>query len=112
MSVTSTRAFAVTFAKPCAGCGGLKGEGVYGYANGHVVTDTWTCACCGRVVYAWTWESSMLAAQEARAAWDARTLGEVQEASAPSGDPNAPLSAENGQPSKPDRPRGQMEMWD
>ncbi len=97
MSITSTRTFEVTFAKPCPACGGVKGAGIYGYANGLIVNDTWACAC-GRIYYAWTWESSMLAAREARAAW---------------ADRNAPVSAKSGQPSKPDKPAytGQGSLW-
>lgn len=60
------RNFEVTFARPCGKCGGTKGRGTYEYRRGLIFKDTWVCGC-GAVYYAWTWESTMIAAQECRA---------------------------------------------
>lgn len=51
----------------------------------HMVADRSTCDTCGSVLWDWTWESTMIAAQEARAALHGVTVEPVPVCTPPTG---------------------------
>lgn len=56
----------VTLAQPCK-CGSMVGLFVYEFRGGLLWSDVWACVTCGRTLYEWTWDSTMIACQEIKA---------------------------------------------
>ena len=57
-------------------CGNDEAAQVLTFVMGLMTADTSSCAACGKVLWEWTWESSMAAAREARAFLASRTAPE------------------------------------